>query len=54
LKITQLGGDAQVLPARGLLVDEPFALKALTREQLYGDLQRIWETREKTILCVTR
>jgi len=39
---------------RVLLMDEPFAaLDALTREQLYGDLQRIWEQRRKTILFVT-
>lgn len=39
---------------RVLLMDEPFAaLDALTREQLYGDLQRIWEDRRKTILFVT-
>jgi NitT/TauT family transport system ATP-binding protein len=39
---------------RVLLMDEPFAsLDALTREQLYGDLQRIWEARRKTILFVT-
>ena len=39
---------------RVLLMDEPFAaLDALTREQLYGDLQRIWEARKKTILFVT-
>jgi NitT/TauT family transport system ATP-binding protein len=39
---------------RVLLMDEPFAaLDALTREQLYGDLQRIWETRKKTIVFVT-
>src|SRR5919201_2822301 len=39
---------------RVLLMDEPFAaLDALTREQLYGDLQRIWQTRKKTILFVT-
>jgi NitT/TauT family transport system ATP-binding protein len=39
---------------RVLLMDEPFAaLDALTREQLYGDLQKIWETRNKTILFVT-
>ena len=37
-----------------LLMDEPFAaLDALTREQLYGDIQRIWEQRKKTILFVT-
>jgi NitT/TauT family transport system ATP-binding protein len=37
-----------------LLMDEPFAaLDAMTREQLYGDLQRIWEERRKTIVFVT-
>jgi NitT/TauT family transport system ATP-binding protein len=35
-------------------MDEPFAaLDALTREQLYSDIQRIWEKRRKTILFVT-
>jgi NitT/TauT family transport system ATP-binding protein len=39
---------------RVLLMDEPFAaLDALTREQLYGDLQQIWEERRKTIVFVT-
>lgn len=39
---------------RVLLMDEPFAsLDALTREQLYGDLQAIWEKRRKTIVFVT-
>jgi NitT/TauT family transport system ATP-binding protein len=39
---------------RVLLMDEPFAsLDALTREQLYGDLQRIHTARKKTILFVT-
>ncbi len=39
---------------RVLLMDEPFAaLDALTREQLYGDLQRIWADRKKTIIFVT-
>jgi NitT/TauT family transport system ATP-binding protein len=39
---------------RVLLMDEPFAaLDALTREQLYGDLQRIWKARHKTIVFVT-
>ena len=39
---------------RVLLMDEPFAaLDALTREQLYGDLQRIWKARNKTIVFVT-
>ena len=39
---------------RVLLMDEPFAaLDALTREQLYGDIQKIWEARRKTILFVT-
>jgi NitT/TauT family transport system ATP-binding protein len=35
-------------------MDEPFAaLDALTREQLYGDLQKIWQQRKKTIVFVT-
>lgn len=37
-----------------LLMDEPFgALDALTREQLYGDIQRIWSHHRKTIVFVT-
>ena len=37
-----------------LLMDEPFgALDALTREQLYGDIQRIWSQHRKTIIFVT-
>jgi len=39
---------------RVLLMDEPFAaLDAMTREQLYGDIQQIWEKRRKTIIFVT-
>jgi len=39
---------------RLLLMDEPFAaLDAMTREQLYGDLQEIWAARKKTIVFVT-
>ncbi len=39
---------------RVLLMDEPLAsLDALTREQLYNDIQRIWQTRNKTIILVT-
>ena len=39
---------------RVLLMDEPFAaLDALTREQLYSDIQRIWQERRKTIIFVT-
>jgi len=39
---------------RVLLMDEPFAsLDALTRDQLYGDLQRICQQRKKTIVFVT-
>jgi NitT/TauT family transport system ATP-binding protein len=39
---------------RVLLMDEPFsALDALTREQLYDDLQEIWRMRQKTIVMVT-
>jgi NitT/TauT family transport system ATP-binding protein len=37
-----------------LLMDEPFAaLDAMTREQLYSDLQDIWRKRRKTIIFVT-
>jgi NitT/TauT family transport system ATP-binding protein len=39
---------------RLLLLDEPFAaLDALTREQLYGDVQRIFAQRRKTAVFVT-
>ncbi len=39
---------------RVLLMDEPFAaLDAMTREQLYGDLQEIWQQRHVTVLFVT-
>lgn len=39
---------------QALLMDEPFAaLDAMTREQLYGDLQAIWARRRKTIVFVT-
>ena len=39
---------------RMLLMDEPFgALDALTREQLYSDIQQICEKHRKTILFVT-
>ena len=39
---------------RVLLMDEPFsALDALTREQLYGDIQEIFTKRKKTIVLVT-
>jgi sulfonate transport system ATP-binding protein len=39
---------------RVLLMDEPFAsLDALTREQFYGDLQRIQQQRRRTIVLVT-
>jgi len=37
-----------------LLMDEPFAaLDAITRDQLYGDIQRIWRETGKTIIFVT-
>lgn len=37
-----------------LLMDEPFgALDAMTCEQLYLDVQKIWQIRKKTILLVT-
>ncbi len=39
---------------RILLMDETFgALDALTREQLYGEIQQIWQKRKKTIMFVT-
>ena len=39
---------------RVLCMDEPFAaLDAMTREQLYADLQDIWAKRKKTIIFVT-
>jgi NitT/TauT family transport system ATP-binding protein len=39
---------------RVLLMDEPLAaLDALTREQLYLDIQDIWARRRKTIILVT-
>jgi NitT/TauT family transport system ATP-binding protein len=39
---------------RVLLMDEPFAsLDAMTREQLYADVQKIWSERKKTIVFVT-
>jgi NitT/TauT family transport system ATP-binding protein len=44
-----LAPDPQVL-----LMDEPFAaLDALTRDQLYEDIQRIWSGSRKTIVFVT-
>ncbi|WP_245518805.1 MULTISPECIES: ABC transporter ATP-binding protein [unclassified Mesorhizobium] len=39
---------------RILLMDEPLAaLDAMTREQLYNDIQDIWQSRKKTIVLVT-
>ena len=44
-----LAPDPQVL-----LMDEPLAaLDALTRDQLYDDIQRIWQESRKTIVSVT-
>ena len=44
-----LAPDPQIL-----LMDEPFAaLDALTRDQLYDDIQRIWQESGKTIVSVT-
>ena len=45
---------AQAPNPRILCMDEPFAaLDAMTREQLYLDLQSIWQARKKTIIFVT-
>jgi NitT/TauT family transport system ATP-binding protein len=39
---------------RVLLMDEPLSARdALTQEQLYADIQRIWMERRKTIILVT-
>ena len=39
---------------RVLLMDEPLAnLDAMTREQMYSDVQQIWQKRRKTIVFVT-
>src|SRR5437773_314247 len=51
-------GKPVTSPGRDRLVmfQEPAlfaALDVLTREQLYGDLQRIWKERKKTIVFVT-
>jgi NitT/TauT family transport system ATP-binding protein len=44
-----LAKDAQVL-----LMDEPFgALDAMTRDILHDELERIWQTTDKTVLFVT-
>ncbi len=44
-----LAKDAEVL-----LMDEPFgALDAMTRDMLHDELERIWQTTDKTILFVT-
>ncbi|GAB4528648.1 MAG: ABC transporter ATP-binding protein [Anaerolineales bacterium] len=45
---------ALVTDPQVLLMDEPFgALDALTREQMSAELQRIWQSRRKTVLMVT-
>ncbi len=44
-----LAPDPQVL-----LMDEPFgALDAMTRDQLYEDIQQIWKKSRKTVVFVT-
>lgn len=43
-----------VLEPEVVLMDEPFsALDALTREELYGELQGLWEGRSTTVVFVT-
>jgi NitT/TauT family transport system ATP-binding protein len=45
---------ALVLEPKVLLMDEPFSeLDALTREDLYGELQKLWSERNTTIVFVT-
>ncbi len=37
-----------------LLLDEPFAaLDAMTRERMWGELSKIWQARQKTVIMVT-
>jgi NitT/TauT family transport system ATP-binding protein len=37
-----------------LLLDEPFgSLDALTRERMWGELSKIWQRRQKTVIMVT-
>ncbi len=37
-----------------LLLDEPFAaLDAITRERMWGELSRIWQAKQKTVIMVT-
>ena len=44
-----LARDAEVL-----LMDEPFgALDAMTRDVLHDELERIWQTMDRTVLFVT-
>jgi NitT/TauT family transport system ATP-binding protein len=45
---------ALVLEPKVLLMDEPFsALDALTREDLYDEMQRLWHGRKTTVVFVT-